>query len=126
MSLPLKSTDNTSPVPLRDLMDRVGTEMGELAGAVHKIQSLISLLLREDAFNYTANVQEMQSLDLIAQKIEGIGEFLAGLGQDLPASWKVDAHEAAQVIVLSDLAARLLGEDKTTAAAAASGDFEAF
>jgi hypothetical protein len=125
MTLPLKSTEDASPMPLRDLMNRVGTEMEELAGAVHKIQSLVSLLLREDAFNNSANLHEMQSLDLIAQKIEGIGEFLAGLSQDLPATWEVDAHEASQVILLSDLAARLLGEDKP-APAATSGDFEAF
>lgn len=126
MSLPLMTTETAAPTSLRDLMDRIGGEMNDIAGAVHRIQSLISLLLRADAFNDDANLREMQSLDLVAQKIECLGEFLSNLSQDLPAGWEVDAHEAAQVITLSDLSAKLLGESVHGAETASSGDFEAF
>jgi hypothetical protein len=113
--------------PVRDVVQRVGDEMRDLADGMHRIQSLVSLLVREDAFNEGRNVREMQSLDLIAQKLGCLAEFLANLGEDIPDFWRVDAHSAARVVVLSDLAARLTVSDPyADFAAALPGDFETF
>src|SRR5262245_60513056 len=103
----------------------MGQDLGELAGAVHRIQSLVSLLIREDAFQDGLNVHEMQSLDLIAQKIECLADFLACLSHDVPSFWRIDTREAAQLLPLAELAARLTFTDDAPAAISA-GDFEAF
>ena len=97
---PIEKVETDPDVPLRDVMDRIGHEMGEFAGAVHRIQSLVSLLVREDAFHEGKNVHEMQSLDLIAQKMECLSDFLGGLSRDVPAFWRVDTREAAQLMAL--------------------------
>jgi hypothetical protein len=124
---PIERIESDPDVPLRDVMDRIGREMGELAGAVHRIQSLVSLLVREDAFHKGTNVHEMQSLDLIAQKMECLSDFLGALSRDVPAFWRIDTREAAQLMALSELVARLTFTDSAADLAAVSaGDFEAF
>jgi hypothetical protein len=124
---PVTKIDDYPHVPLRDVMGRISHEMAELAGAMHRIQSLFSLLVRADAFHDGKNVHEMQSLDLIAQKIECLSDFVAGISQDMPAFWRVDAREAANPLALSDLAARLTFTDRPEELATTSaGDFEAF
>lgn len=124
---PAEQVDIYPEVPLREVMQRIGEEMNELASAVHRIQSLVSILVREDAFNDTKNVHEMQSLDLIAQKIECLSDFLGGLSQDIPSVWRVDTREAAQLMALSELVARLTFADNPDGLAVVNaGDFEAF
>jgi hypothetical protein len=124
---PIERIEADPDVPLRDVMDRMSQEMGELAGAVHRIQSLVSLLVREDAFHEGKNVHEMQSLDLIAQKMECLSDFLGALSRDVPAFWRIDTREAAQLMALSELVARLTFTDNAADLAAVSaGDFEAF
>jgi hypothetical protein len=124
---PVERIDVDPDVPLRDVMGRIGQEMGELAGAVHRIQSLVSLLVREDAFHEGKNVHEMQSLDLIAQKMECLSDFLGALSRDVPAFWRIDTREAAQLMALSELVARLTFTDHAADLATVSaGDFEAF
>jgi hypothetical protein len=124
---PIERIEADPDVPLRDVMNRIGQEMGELAGAVHRIQSLVSLLVREDAFHEGKNVHEMQSLDLIAQKMECLSDFLGALSRDVPAFWRIDTREAAQLMALSELVARLTFTDSAADLAAVSaGDFEAF
>jgi hypothetical protein len=124
---PAEKADDYPHMPLRDVVERVGHELNDLAGAVHRIQSLVSLLVREDAFHDHKNVHEMQSLDLIAQKIECISDFLAGLSGDMPSFWRVDTREAANLVGLADLAARLTFTDNPVDPLAVTpGDFEAF
>jgi len=123
----VRKIDESVDTPVRDVVLRVGEEMRDLADGMHRIQSLVSLLVREDAFNEGRNVREMQSLDLIAQKLGCLAEFLGNLGEDIPDFWRVDAHSAARVVVLSDLAARLTVSDPyADFAAALPGDFETF
>lgn len=127
MFKPAEKADDYPHLPLRDIVERVSHELNDLAGAVHRVQSLVSLLVREDAFHDHKNVHEMQSLDLIAQKIECLSDFLAGIGGDMPSFWRLDTREAANLIVLADLAARLTFTDSPVdPMAAAPGDFEAF
>ena len=124
---PAEKADDYPHLPLRDVVERVSHELNDLAGAVHRIQSLVSILVREDAFHQVANIHEMQSLDLIAQKVESISDFLAGLSSDMPSFWRIDTREAANLIGLADLAARLTFTDQPAdSLAAAPGDFEAF
>jgi hypothetical protein len=122
-----EKADDYPHLPLREVVERVSHELTDLAGSVHRIQSLVSLLVRENAFHDGKNVHEMQSLDLIAQKIECLSDFLAGIGQDMPPFWRIDTREAANLIVLADLAARLTFTDQSiNPLAHAPGDFEAF
>ena len=124
---PVEKADDYPHLPLRDVVERVSHELNDLAGAVHRIQSLVSLLVREDAFHNHKNVHEMQSLDLIAQKIECLSDFLAGVSEDMPSFWRIDTRDAANLIVLADLAARLTFTDNSVDPLAVTpGDFEAF
>jgi hypothetical protein len=93
-------------VALSEVADRVGTELADLAAAIHRLQILISPLLKEARLD-PAHVQELQHIDHIYQKVGNLAEFLAALAPLLPDHWTLDPSHASQVITLSDLASRL-------------------
>lgn len=119
--------DPFSDVPLREVLGRIGEDMGELARAVHRIQSLLGMLVPERAFSEHRNFQEMQGLALVARKIECLSDFMAALSRDLPEFWRVDTREAAQLMALSELSARVtFSEDAPVLDVINGGDFEPF
>jgi hypothetical protein len=69
----------------------------------------------------------MQSLDLIAQKMENLSDFLGALSRDVPTFWRIDTRAAAQLMALSELVARLTFTDQPDDfSSVVAGDFEAF
>ena len=49
----------------------------------------------------------LQGLDLLAQRLDGLASFVAALAEQVDASVRVDASEAARDVSLGDLAHRL-------------------
>lgn len=96
-----------SAVAMRDVADRIGNELAELAVAIHRLQVLISPLLNEAALRNPTHLQELQDIDHIYQKVGNLAEFLAALALILPEQWVLDPRTASQAITLSALSARL-------------------
>ena len=118
---------DAAAVPMRDVADRIGNELAELAVAIHRLQMLISPLLNEAALRNPVHLQELQDIDHIYQKVGNLAEFLAALALLLPEQWLLDPSTASQVITLSALASRLgLTPDGAFAADHPSGDCEFF
>ncbi len=116
-----------STVAMRDVADRIGNELAELAVAIHRLQVLISPLLSEAALRNPVHLQELQDIDHIYQKVGNLGEFLAALALILPQQWVLDPSTASQVITLSALASRLgFAAEEAYMAAEPSGDCEFF
>lgn len=113
-------------VAMRDVADRIGNELAELAVAIHRLQVLISPLLNEAALRNPVHLQELQDIDHIYQKVGNLGEFLAALSLSLPPHWVLDASTASRVITLSALALRLGFAEGIAVADHPSGDCEFF
>jgi hypothetical protein len=112
---------------MSDVADRMGNELAELAGAIHRLQVLISPLLNEAALRNPVHLQELQDIDHIYQKVGNLAEFLAALALILPQHWVFDPSTASQVITLSALASRLgLAGDNDGALNQPSGDCDFF
>lgn len=114
-------------IALRDLVQRLGAEMRDIAGGLHRLQALLGLILDESTLRGHSSLHEMQSLDMIHQRVECLSDFLGVLEYSIPVSWMVDARDAGHLIRLSGLAARLAGEAEGDAfVSPAAGEFESF
>lgn len=129
MSLAASRRENpdTTTVAMRDVADRIGNELAELAAAIHNVQMLISPLLHDAAKTNPIHLHELQDLDHIYQKVGNLAEFLAALSLILPKQWILDPSTASQVITLSALASRLgLTSEIVMQAEQPAGDCEFF
>lgn len=129
MSNPATRRESLGPstIAMSDVADRIGNELAELAGAIHRLQVLISPLLNEAALRNPVHLQELQDIDHIYQKVGNLAEFLAALALILPQQWVLDPSVASQVITLSALASRLgLAGDGTLMPDHPTGDCEFF
>jgi len=129
MSLPATQCEpsGASTMAMRDVADRIGNELAELAGAIHRLQVLISPLLNEAALRNPVHLQELQDIDHIYQKVGNLAEFLAALALTLPKDWVLDPSIASQAITLSALASRLgFAENAEPAGKPLSGDCDFF
>lgn len=127
ISSPCYESADASTVAMRDVADRIGNELAELAVAIHRLQMLISPLLNEAALRNPVHLQELQDIDHIYQKVGNLAEFLAALALILPEHWMLDPSMASQVITLSALASRLgFSGDNGIAADHPAGDCDFF
>lgn len=116
-----------STIGMREVADRIGNELAELAAAIHGLQVVISPLLNEAALRNPTHLQELQDIDHIYQKVGNLAEFLAALALILPRQWMLDPSTASQVITLSALASRLgLASENAPAQGHPSGDCDFF
>lgn len=109
MNIPASRRASAAPttIGMREVADRIGNELADLAAAIHGLQVLISPLLNEAALRNPVHLQELQDIDHIYQKAGNLAEFLAALSLILPRQWTLDPSTASQVITLSSLASRL-------------------
>ncbi|MGA3302615.1 MAG: hypothetical protein ABSC72_04920 [Methylovirgula sp.] len=127
LTAPQYESSDAPTMAMRDVADRIGNELAELAGAIHRLQILISPLLNEAALRNPAHLQELQDIDHIYQKVGNLAEFLAALALTLPKDWVLDPSTASQAITLSALASRLgFIESTEPTAKPLSGDCDFF
>jgi hypothetical protein len=73
-----------------------------------------------------AILHKAQALDLMAQRLDGLSTFVAGLAQITPSANLVDPSAAAEHVLLSDLAYRLTCPAAPVLEPAPAGDMELF
>lgn len=110
-------------IPMADLLCAVAAELDRLAERTLELHGLVEGQLSGGALS-SAVVEEAQSVDFLAQHLEGLGAWLRLLA-GAPADVLIDPAELRGRLPLSDLEARLTGAS-APAAAADPGDFELF
>ena len=129
MNIPASHCVSAAPstIGMREVADRIGNELADLAAAIHGLQVLISPLLNEAAMRNPVHLQELQDIDHIYQKVGNLAEFLAALALILPRQWMLDPSTASQVITLSALASRLgLASENSASQGHSSGECDFF
>lgn len=104
-----KEAEATRIASVPQLMDRVGTEMRELAAVVNDLEMLVGNLVIAGAFGSTTSIYDLQKLDHLRQSIGGIAEFVEGIGRCADPAWKVNVPKAAEAVTLAELCDRLRG-----------------
>jgi len=113
--------------PLADVLQAAADETLDLSRTAERLQSLTSDLIRRAALRDPAVVQDAQALDLLAQTLAALAQFLQRVGQDVPVQWRLDTTAALNGLALSDLATRLGHKDAASAEPVApAGECELF
>ena len=91
---------------LADVLLGVRRELDASAVLSRSMQDAASALLHASPQAPSLSV-ELQGLDLLAQRLDGLANFVAALADQVDASVRVDASDAAREVSLGDLAHRL-------------------
>jgi len=123
MSAPPKPFPAPTETPMSDVTMAVQVELTRLAAVANDIQETFGAALVQAARSHPESLGKAQGLDLLAQHLSGVADFLEALAPHLPADWSVDPVPAARTVRLSDLSDRLAG---LPVAVAGSDDFVFF
>jgi predicted transcriptional regulator len=93
-----------------DVLKRTARELGSLSIATRDLEQTISGLVRSETTKET--VVSLQSVDLLAQTLSALTEFIEDVGRQIEASHQTDIAQAAEKLKLGDLRARLLNVEQ--------------
>ncbi len=104
----MNSWDGASPAQTRARIEDVLVAVGaELRGIEEIAMALQSVLDCGPPLNVVRNIESLQSIDLLTQRIAGLSSFVALLTRDVDAGCHADIGPALATIGLSDMASRL-------------------
>jgi hypothetical protein len=113
---------------LGEVLEALGRETSQLHHAAMRLQVMAGDLIdRARLEPHDPLIEEAQSLDALAQKLDALTGFIERLAAVAPPSWRMDIADAVAPVFLADLAKRLCREHvPEDVSLAPSGDFELF
>ncbi len=125
MSIGRTCEDERHHAPLYSILEALGEEFHELGRFAEQFQSTLSPALLQVASNPDCH-RDVQSLDLLAQRLTALSHYVLTIGRLLPEEWEVNSHHALSNITLSDLQYRLKGAPLPDEPEKQSGELELF
>jgi hypothetical protein len=114
-------------VPVADLFGRIAAELRELTQTVDALQNLAGRLASGTAKRDSEAVRQLQEFDRLGQTLSGVADFIDALDGSVPEQWRVNPHPASRVLLLADLAVRLVSNAPAPMAdVSVAGEFEFF
>jgi hypothetical protein len=110
--------------PLVNILDAIAEEISDLGVELDELQTTLSPAMYEIAKN-ADYVRNVQTLDLMSQRLTAIAAFVFSLNLSVPPSCLVNSSSALSEVKLSALAQRLMGADHVPAFGD-SGDVDLF
>ena len=117
--------DERHHAPLNSILEALGEEFFELGRFTEEFQSTLSPALLQVAGNSQCH-RDVQSLDLLSQRLTALSHYVLTIGRLLPSDWQVNSHHALSNITLSDLQYRLKGAPVPEDLNHQSGELELF
>ena len=117
--------DERHHAPLHSILEALGEEFFELGRFTETFQMTLSPALLQVADNAQCH-RDVQSLDLLAQRLVALSKYVLTIGKLLPSEWQVNSHHALSNITLSDLQYRLKGAPIPENLEHESGELEMF
>ena len=117
--------DERHHAPLSSILEALGEEFFELGRFTESFQMHLSPALLQVADNAQCH-RDVQSLDLLAQRLTALSKYVLTIGRLLPEEWHVNSHHALSNITLSDLQYRLKGAPLPEDIDHESGELELF
>jgi hypothetical protein len=112
--------------PIALAIARAGKELDAVVAMIHELEDVVGHAITTAKTTEELQIEELQQLDRVRQKIEGAAGFLNALTQILPHDWVVDAGHAAKTVAMSDLARRLGGHQDLAHAGSSDDPYELF
>jgi hypothetical protein len=120
-------TPDARTMPAAELLRRIAVELRGVAQTVDDLQLALGSLFSSGAARDVSAIRQLQNFDSLSQAISGIADFTQALGGDAPEHWRLNPHPASRVVRLSDLAARLVANERARGAeASVAGELELF
>jgi hypothetical protein len=128
MNLAVKQETPEVDRSVAEVLDAVSRETLALHHAAVALQTMAGDLIDRARLDpHDPLLEEAQSLDALAQKLDALTGFLERLARSAPAGWRLDIGHAIEPVFLADLAKRLCREyPPEEDPLAQSGDFELF
>lgn len=117
--------DERHHAPLTSILEALGEEFFELGRFTEEFQTNLSPALLQVASNSQCH-RDVQSLDLLSQRLAALSKYVLTIGKLLPSDWQVNSHHALSNIALSDLQYRLKGAPLPENLEHESGELEMF
>ncbi len=112
------------PTRLISILDAIAGELADLGVELDELQTTLSPAMFEIAKN-ADYVRNVQTLDLMSQRLAAISAFVSSLNLSIPGSCFVSSGPALSEVKLSALASRLMGAEHVPAYGE-SGDVDLF
>jgi len=119
------SEDERHHASLNTIFEALGEEFHELSQFTEQFQASLSPALLQVANNPDCH-RDVQSLDLLAQRLAALAKYVLTIGRLLPEEWSVNPNSALSNVTLSDLQYRLKGTPSPEKAGQKSGELELF
>jgi hypothetical protein len=110
--------------PLVSILEAIAEELSDLGTELDELQTTLSPAMFEIAKN-ADYVRNVQTLDLMSQRLAAISAFVFSLNLSVPISCLVNSSSALSEVKLSALAQRLMGSEHEPAYGD-SGDLDLF
>jgi hypothetical protein len=119
------SEDERHHASLNSILEALGEEFNELGRFTEQFQTTLSPALLQVAKDSSCH-RDVQSLDLLAQRLAALSHYVLTIGKLLPDDWAVNSQHALNNITLSDLQYRLKGAPLPPDPGHQSGELELF
>jgi hypothetical protein len=117
--------DERHHAPLAEILEALGDEFHELGRFTEQFQTSLSPALLRVANDPDCH-RNVQTLDLLSQRLAALSKYVLTIGRLLPQDWRVNSQTALHHITLSDLAYRLQGAPVPEQMEMQSGELELF
>ena len=117
--------DERHHAPLNSILEALGEEFYELWQFTEQLQASLGPALLAVA-NDPERHRDVQSLDLLAQRLAALAKYMLTISRLLPEEWSVNPNSALSKVTLSDLKHRLKGADGSEESGQKSGELEMF
>lgn len=125
MSSRNECADERDHAPLCVILEALGEEFHELGKLTERFQCSLSPALMQAAAHPDCH-RDVQSLDLLSQRLAALSEYVLTICRLLPEDWQVNSQQALSNIALSDLQYRLKGARLPAEPEHQSGELELF
>lgn len=117
--------DERHHASLNSILESLGEEFYELWQFTEQLQVSLGPALMAVA-NDPERHRDVQSLDLLAQRLSALAKYMLTISRLLPEEWSVNPNAALGKVTLSDLQHRLKGAVRPEEAGQESGELEMF
>jgi hypothetical protein len=117
--------DERHHASLGEILEALGAEFHELGLFAEQFQTSLSPALLRVANDPECH-RNVQTLDLLSQRLAALSKYVLTIGRLLPEDWRVNSQTALGHVSLSDLAYRLQGVPVPEQTAMQSGSLELF
>ncbi len=97
-------------VSMRQFLEQVGREFGELSAEIERLQDTVSELLSGAAVEPRL-LRQAQSLDHVFQHCAELAAIIRRAASETEPRWRLDTRPVLEGVSLSGLARRLAGDD---------------